>query len=364
MEKSLTHLIEHHEFYANLLYQMRIEFTTKVDRAGIRLDNELHMLLNPDWFLAQSKKIQVGVIMHELDHVVHGHILRGDSMGIHPTHMNIAADIAINQHNPYLKDFDECLHLDKFNKDHKLNMIAKREMEYYARTLKDENIVQYKTFDDHSGWGKEGDEVGEEIANTIVKNALEKAVAESKSGSVPGKALETISKLGTSTIPWRRVLRQFVQRCQTVKYKNTRNRRNRRTGLTDPGKRQIYELKIACCVDTSGSVSVEMLEAFATELESLKSKSVEIKIIEYDYTVQKVYDLKKHNKWDFSGRGGTSHKAGLEEALKHKVDAVFVFTDGDPAEVQDKYALPVLWVITDDRNEKPAKFGKELRLKV
>lgn len=360
MEKARAYLIEHEEFYANLLYRMRIEWSERIPTAGISLRDQLHMIVNPKFWAGLSLKRKIGLLKHEMDHIVHGHILRGEVMGIDPKHMNLAADLAINEHNQYFKGWEMGLYVDKINEKENMKMEKHREMEYYAKQLVDNNIVQYETIDSHEEW--DASDLSEEQKQEVMRQTLESAKQATSSGNVPQQVLETLNGFGTPKVPWKKVLRQFVQRAQSVKYKNTRNRRNRRTGLKDPGKRQEHKLNIACCVDTSGSVSLEELNTFSVELQSLLRQGVSLTIIEYDWDVQRAYPLKKNHKWDFKGRGGTNHG----EALKHEecssADCVFVFTDGDAAPVPETYHKPVLWVISGKTDVKPAKFGKVMKI--
>lgn len=361
LEHSILHLVSSQQYYANLLYQMTIVPDFTMPSAGITIKNELIMKINPEFFVTKTPQVSIGILMHELDHVLHRHILRGQIANMDMQHMNIAADISINQHNKYLKNFEDCLHLEVINKKEGLHMAPKREMEYYAKALKDEGIVQYAPMDSHEGWASAEDS---EFAKEVVKSALQKAVDATESGKVPGAAIDSISKLSESKVSWRKVLRQFVQRVQDIRYKTTRNRRNRRTGLKDPGKRQLHKLNIVCCVDTSGSVGIEELRQFSAELTKLKKLGASIKIVEYDHDVQAVYDLEKSHKWEFKGRGGTSHAAGLVEAAKHGPDAVFVFTDGDPADVPSKYKIPTLWVLSSKSAKNPSSFGRTIHVDV
>jgi predicted metal-dependent peptidase len=318
MEKSRQFLIENHEFYAHLMYQTDLTWTDddkQCPTAGVRVaNNRIQMYVNINFWNDKPLKQQVGILMHELDHIIGAHMIRGDVMGINHQHMNIAADLAINEHNPYIKDID-CLLVDKINKEKNLNLEHNRETEYYARKLLDEDVIKYvdmqelldKILDDHSQWNNE--DVDGATAQEVILSALDEAAKKtSESGKIPGEALDTINKYRTPQYNWKRLLRNFVARAQNTVVKATRSKRNRRFGVSQPGRRTDIKLKLACCVDTSGSVSSEELEKFSAELSSMaKGKGFIIDVIEADYDVQRVYRMDRDGLKDVKGRGGTSY---------------------------------------------------------
>lgn len=367
MERARGYLIENHEFYANLLYQAQIEYSDRVPTAGVCFkNNQIYMIINPKFWKSKSIKHKVGTLMHEMDHIIMGHIIRGYDMGVAHQHMNIAADLAINQHNRYVQDM-ECLLVDKFNAQHEIELEPNREMEYYARKLLDEDVVKYvsmqdladKVLDDHSTWGDS--DIDDDTKKQIMISALEEAANSTQSGNVPGEALATINKHKKPHYNWKRVLAKFIARTQNNTTKVTRNRRNRRFGLAQPGKRQEVKLHIACCVDTSGSVSDEMLSRISTELCGMVDKSFRVTIIEADHDIQRVYEMDKKGIQSFQGRGGTAYTPAIKAAEKLSPDAILYFTDGDRADVPDKVGVPFLWVLTTEQ-EKPGNFGKTLRI--
>jgi predicted metal-dependent peptidase len=325
------------------------------------------MIINPEFWKSISIKHKVGVLMHELDHIIMGHLLRGHDMDIAHKHMNIAADLAINQHNRYLQDMANILILDKFNEKYKVDMEPNREMEYYARKLLDDDVVKYVSSEeladmmsgDHSMWNDS--DIDEDTKKQIMVNALEEAANSTQSGNIPGEALTTINKHKKPYYNWKRVLAKFIARTQNNTTKVTRNRRNRRFALTQPGKRQEVKMHIVCCIDTSGSVSDDMLGRIGTELCGMVDKRIRVTIIEADHDIQRVYEMDRKGIQSFKGRGGTAYTPAIKKAEELKPDAILYFTDGDRADVPDKVGVPFLWVLTTEQ-DKPGNFGKVLRI--
>lgn len=163
-------------------------------------------------------------------------------------------------------------------------------------------------------------------------------------GDVPAGLERWAKEILDPTVDWRRELasivrRSFAQVAGIRDYTYTRPSRRdssiRSMGqnIVLPAMRQPAPPKVSIVIDTSGSMSDNMLSWALSEtqgvLRSLGSSGRSVKVISCDAkaTIQRVSKLGQVN---LSGGGGTDMRVGIDAALKDrdKPDVVIVLTDG------------------------------------
>src|SRR5215467_7062857 len=99
-------------------------------------------------------------------------------------------------------------------------------------------------------------------------------------------------------------------------------------GILPAQKRLIDKPRILTIVDTSGSVTTELLRKIDENLHTL-GRDYDITIVECGAVIHRIYPYKKLDD-TFQGRGGTDLRPPLEESFlrKQKADLVIFFTDG------------------------------------
>lgn len=97
MDKTVSILLSYEPFMACLVQRCKLRWTDKCPTAGVRIlpGGVIELLVNPEFFYLQSEAARVGLIWHEMYHLICGHIDR--SYGLDPQVANIAMDEAINQ---------------------------------------------------------------------------------------------------------------------------------------------------------------------------------------------------------------------------------------------------------------------------
>ncbi|MEI6580047.1 MAG: hypothetical protein WCN92_11390, partial [Eubacteriales bacterium] len=297
-------LLSHFPFYGALLAQCKMRFTDSCGTAYVTIlsTGDIEMGISPKFFLSLPEAHRVGLVLHELNHLMLRHIHRSKEMGLNHRLANIAQDIELNQYIPEALLPEGALLPDSFGLPEGLNF-----EKYYVllKNMADENKEKGKgsgkgksgsgdksksnnidldsceTLDNHdmnmdqSKDNKEGEEgegqasVGEmsskEAAADVIKKAIQNARA--KAGNMPAhieKVLEDLNK--KSAIPWPQLLKKFVGRNVSANMESTRTRANRRVGLMAEGYKNEYTPKILIGVDQSGSVDDDMLAQFVTEM--------------------------------------------------------------------------------------------------
>lgn len=227
--------------------------------------------------------------------------------------------------------------------------------------------IAEKIIQSHSMWGEA---LNDPVLGDYLRDVIRKARDLTPSdmwGDIPGEVkchVDNVLERRKAIIPWNRVLRNFVASCQESSLSYTMKRESKRFG-TRPGTKKEDVLKVAVAIDTSGSISDEQLKLFWNEIRWIHRNGAEVWVIECDTVVSDRSPFKFRGKWDgeVHGRGGTSLKPPLEMA-EGKYDALIYFTDFYAAEVERKYNIPTLWVLTTelDPEQYPCKWGKHVKI--
>jgi len=314
-------LLQAEPFFAALSRRIHKSSTTAIPTAGVKMNEgsgTFEMIYNPNFFAKLTDREKLGVLMHEMYHIIFEHVTgRLPPEGMSKM-WNIATDLAINSH---LMDELPKQGLfptrDRFE-DYPVGMSAEW---YYSKLNQDkeneegafdpkhqkgdgqgdgqgEGDGMPDSLDDHSGWG-DADQDTRQMAQERMRQAVEDAVKEVQSkgqgwGNVSNGMRERIIDMITPKVDWRKVLRYFIKTSQRQNKRSTVRRVNPRYPYIHAGKKVNRTAKIAISIDQSGSVSDQMLSTFFSELNGL-AQQVEFTVIPFDTQVDesKVYVWKK-----------------------------------------------------------------------
>ncbi len=369
----------------------------------IKADRRIELVWSPTFIANQTMHEVCGAIMHELEHIVHLHTVRGGHRD--PKIWNVAADMTVNgtKHNPligYLEDNgvrtlplggniifrpseQEWSSLTTEQLYEKINQRGKQgcpscggkgKQKGSGKNAEGEpcptcggagEISEYGTpFDDHSTW--EQSEVSPDEARQIVREAVREAVEKSR-GKVPGHLLDAIEKLNNPIVPWRQILRNYLG-------KNTRGRRTtwsrvhrRRDEFGIKGVSHHATGDAVVIVDTSGSISQEELEQFFAEIEAMLVR-IQVSVLLWDAAFQGFW--RKYRRYDYktikiSGRGGTDMAKPIDWLIENELmprrGPIIMLTDGH-CNWHEKIDIPYIAVITAAEGSQP-DWGEVVRLK-
>jgi predicted metal-dependent peptidase len=182
-----------------------------------------------------------------------------------------------------------------------------------------------------------------------------------------GRHHDSVEELGPalrgSRADWRQLLRRFVRRA--VELRPVFNRPPRRfLGLVGivPGRVRRYgKARVLAVIDTSGSVSAQMLADISAELDRM-SRSQDVVVVECDTEVRAHYPYRgplRH----VHGRGGTDLRPPLRAAFLNEVrpDVVVYFTDGHGPSPPRAPATPLIWCLVPG-GRPPASWGRVIYL--
>ena len=340
LESHLIMFLQESPFYAELSRHIRKTATLSLPTAGVSFNKETDELVlywNPEFFRKLSNWEIKGVLLHEFNHLIFGHLAarRRDPFRT----WNIATDLAINSlivaqagsrrdgdkadalplpreglipgQRPYMDPemlakapADQRAAYEQFA-DLIASFPTMQTSEWYHFKLIEESkknegddgkgktmrqllgtepgegdfevIIGGDSMDDHSGW----DNVPEEMRSYVegrVKAVLEKAVNHADQqangwGNMPLGIQAEIRRSVSNIINWRSVLRQFVGSLTRGERTTSIKRINRRYAYIHPGVKRGYTARLAVAIDQSGSVDDGQLNAFFSELASLTRRT-------------------------------------------------------------------------------------------
>jgi len=220
---------------------------------------------------------------------------------------------------------------------------------------KGDQDVNDLSFDSHERWYeiKKLSSAQKELLDTridsLIKDSIKKTPKESY-GTLPGDIVAEIDKITNykPIINWRREIRMFTAMTGKTRIQNTMKRPSKRFGTT-PGTRIIREKQLIVAVDTSLSISNDVLQLFFSEIYHLWRTGIKIHILECDTKIGNEYDYKGVTPKGVTGRGGTIFDEPVKYLNKSKYDGMIYLTDGDGLiDITPRY--PVLWAITNQEH--------------
>ena len=206
--------------------------------------------------------------------------------------------------------------------------------------------------DSHEKWpGTENSQLTEIEIRSMIRNANQAArEAGAMYGNMPGD-LQTVIRAYDEdkppVIPWEIVLRNFIASASETVLDYTMRRPSKRYG-TRPGTKKEDILSIAIGIDTSGSITEDMIRLFFKELYWIEKTGSNMTVFEWDTEIRREYGFRDYD-GTVSGGGGTDPTDFLETVSRRKYDCALIFTDLFFAPVRKDYRLPMMWIDTSDR---------------
>lgn len=236
-----------------------------------------------------------------------------------------------------------------------------------------------RTVDDHGVWAEARREPGR--SKHAIREVIEQALFAVGRDGLPAGLHEAVEALGVGTKPgqdeeridthrrgrldWRRLLRRHVGRALEIRpmFHRPPRRFPELAGILPARGRRSARAAIMAIIDTSGSITPDLLKLIAAELAGL-ARRYRVTVVECDATVHRVYRFAGRLK-SVLGRGGTDLRPPLEPWFlgKHRPDLIVFFTDGLGPAPAVAPGRPVVWCLTPG-GVAPAKWGRVIPMEV
>ncbi|HET8688703.1 MAG TPA: VWA-like domain-containing protein [Methanosarcina sp.] len=299
------------------------------------------------------------LVGHEVLHAVYEHMFRRDSRD--PQVWNIAADYCTNQD---LVDQRIGEKIPSALLDHKYQGMSAEEV--YEDLMKNASKINLsklieQLLDEHldpapgSGENEDKDNDGDEQegsgrpqlspedARSIrdeLREALLQAVQTVSEENIPGNVKRLVRDITEPKINWRDLINQRVQSIQKSDFTWMRpSRRGWHMDAVMPGMKNSEMIEVAVSLDSSGSISREMLQDFLAEVRGIMTTYDDFKIhlwcIDteiYNYQVFTPDNMDEFDSYELMGNGGNTFERNWsfmrEIDLQPKL--FIMFTDGYP----------------------------------
>jgi predicted metal-dependent peptidase len=310
-----------------------------------------------------------GVIHHEINHFLFGHVVLDPEE--YPDHhaRTIAAEVTVNEWVPEplpgkpvrLADFPD--------------LPAGEDTETrYRRLAGRTDLPRGFQVDNHVMWDPEGGLIS---WDSRIDELLARGLPRDR--RLPSRLLERMWGAGgpmearreqlrsaqepRKPIDWRQVLRSQVGASarQSATFSRPPRRLPHLTGVVPADVIHASKPKVVAVIDTSGSMDAEALSRVAVELKRIR-RLANIIVVECDSKVRARYRFRSALR-EVRGRGGTDLRPALEHEFlrKDRPHAVVYFTDGHGPAPTHPPRVPVVWCLPPG-GVRPAAWGRMVRM--
>ena len=378
IQKCILQVRRECSFFGSLMLFAQIETTKKLPTAAT---DGRKIFFNEEFLYSLSSKEQNALMLHEVLHMALLHVTRRQNRDPHL--WNIAADIVVNDLIERNTSFPlpQGAITDTRFQDKSVEYIYEvllKSKKKYKLVIND--ILQPGNSEDSEKDVNLSEPLSQEEVDEIesfwkdkmeiLKNSSEHNLSNGK-GSLPAGIEQEISTILEPEVDWRHALWKYVGKTPA--------------DFDDLDRRFIYKglylesllteaVEVSVCIDTSGSVSDELLMQFTGELKGiLKSyPNVKCSLFFADTDLAGPYEIDRIEQMPKAiGRGGTSFvpffdylkKHGEESSLLGNNKLSIYFTDGYGDFPQQEPDNPTMWLVCKDGLETNGfPFGEVVRI--
>lgn len=328
---------------------------------------KVYLRINPKLFSLLSTREKIGVLVHEYLHVLLQHCTSRARyrFGVKLLKQNYAMDMAINQ--LILKRWDLpswVITHDRFPFDFPPSLTAEQYFDIIDAGFTDEKFQELfgsdEQLDSHLDWEDSAEnaasirEMKKSYLNSFRGSELGDTIS---AGKMSSDFIELVLATEPKDIGWVVMAKYFLAKTTSHSRIRTYKRPSRRYGFPFQGPKFKQIVRAAAIVDTSGSITSNMLSEIGGHLNAMTS-IMEVDVIMCDSSVKgNVFKkFKATENLPFKGRGGTNLQPAFDKAKREGYKCAICFTDGG-FEKQVETDLQTLWIVINNREHKPL-FGR------
>jgi predicted metal-dependent peptidase len=367
MKDVILKLLIEQPLYGFVAASVQTMATDKINSIKMASLPELIIYYNPVWFEQLTLNHKLGVVLHELLHVILLHQYRRGNRQVIP--WSVACDMAVNEMLPMEYLEPDAVTVVKVCDKLKLRLEREQDAEYYYDKIAElEEVIGLTYMEGDSVLISLGEgnlkvqKISEETASKAEVNALKSNLAQALSDSnldteIFGSLDEQIEAVYQDFyMDWRVILKRFVTgRGKMITRKSYKRQSRRYEEL--PGTKRSIGVNALIAIDESGSISDALVNEFYQELREInKITGTNMLVTRFDTECSAPVPLSTFIVADKRvKRGGTDFRPIFKLADEQKIPLVIIFTDGD-GEAPNCVNQNTLWVLTRN-GKKPADFG-------
>ena len=356
----LFHLRNVSPFFGSLALFSEHVCTEKIETAAT---DGRRLMFNPRFMEKHRLDEQLGIFVHELLHAALRHVERRAEA--HPVTWNIAADIVVNG----IIDGTHGLVLPRsavrraewadFPVEEVYQLLLQEGGEWTRIPLLGGDLVEIEEVD--------GENLGDHWNGALAQASVISRIGGLQKGDLPANLLRAIREATDPPLDWRTLLWRHLTRTPV--------------DFTAFDRRFIGEdlyldamdgetVRVAVCVDTSGSIEEELLSRFLIEVRAIlaayPSTVVDFYSCDTELHGPSTLDSTEVAMPELRGGGGTSFEPFFEalKAANPPPDTAVYLTDGFGDFPKKAPSFPTLWVITPGgMKEERFPFGETARMR-
>jgi predicted metal-dependent peptidase len=387
IQSGLQRLAARYPFHVAVLERLRLTPEPRVGTMGVTLaGDDVLLLYNDDFVLGLPADELCGVLLHEVHHVVFGHVLADPRDFPDKWARTVAEEVTVNEFIT-LPLPEGCITLGLFpnlppmestgERYERLKKVKKRTPISSPSALAGSGgDAGLQTTDDHEVWQQAVED--REAAQEAIRVLLQEAAIEAGTDSLPEAFQDALEALGVGDTPgsekyrlrgnrrghldWRTLLRRYVG--EVLEPDASLARPPRRfpelVGIVPGRSLRPTRPEVMAVIDTSGSITNRLLEMIDGELRPL-ARTSSVTVVECDADIHRVFKYRPLE--SVTGRGGTDFRPPLDDKFlrKHRADLVIYFTDGFGPAPERAPRVPVIWCLVP-KGQAPAPWGRVIQM--
>lgn len=328
-------------YFAPMAYTLTLVETRLVPTMAV--DRHARLYYNPDFLATVDDRQLVGLMWHEVNHLVRDHPGRGKPFhDIDPKRTMVAADLEVND------DAEEAgvtlpeggVYPETFR------LPRGKTLEEYFALLEGKKLPDFPHGSNTGGeapWELPPDhpdypgtpEAALEVTRRQVAEEAQRAAEGKGRGTVPSGIRRWAEAYLNPKVDWRNLLRHAIRRAYADLSKKSRptyarpHRRNHAyRPFVLPGTYGLRP-KVAVVIDTSGSVDRELLNQALSEVKGVLRVTRKVQVYTVDAEVHTAQTVFRPEDITLLGGGGTDMGQGIHRAVQDGHTLVIVLTDGE-----------------------------------
>jgi predicted metal-dependent peptidase len=351
----------------------------------------IRLHVNPTYFAEHPQYLR-GILLHEVHHVVLGHLTPRFRGRAWPKLMEIAMEVSANE--DIREQLPDPVTWQQFSAlGLRPNQSTQQRYELLVEhrdQLPPLSVPFGQLVDDHrpsSGQGvaepRDAGVLADAALLTGTSALIQRLVREAGdfdahlegamlAGRTPGQLQQEL-QLGQQApqaeVDWKAALAFFVPRSRTSTLSWSRPSRRQPARIGEvPGRQrrpgQGAKPHLLVAIDTSGSMRQTELAEIAAQLRRV-NRHARITVVECDHSIQRTYPFQGSIQ-TVMGRGGTDLRPPFspEVLAEHRPDGIVFFTDGGGPHPEDAPGVKTHWVLTTDLERFPCPWGRKVCLRV
>lgn len=373
IQDTMVNLLLKQPFYGYIAASITPVENNNIPTVEMIIDPSLKLLFNRKWYEKLKNEEGVGVVIHELLHLILMHTFRKGNR--ERQLWVIACDMAVNEHIDKNLLLDESVTVERISKEIREEIPKQKSAEFYYDIISStDNRVSFIEKDKEirvvlrDGGELKANNSPPADSSEVNKNAFKSMLADlieqaKEEGDMPDGISGVIrDAYGTQEVNWRNVLKKFLTGRGRILFRKTYKRESKRyEGL--PGSKRTLGVSALLALDESGSISDSQSGQFYREMLNIKKiTSADLIVTEFDTSCSEPVPIDKYIRAKKRVKnGGTDFRPVFKLAEKLCIPLVIIFTDGDGT-VPKSCEQKVLWVLTKG-GKKPCEFGYSIDYK-